>query len=144
PDGANFVYVANLQLYLRNMAEPEARPIAGTMQDINTPFYSPDGRWIGFYAVPEGKLKKIAISGGASVTLSDLDNPYGANWSSEDQILVGQGTKGIARVSANGGKPETIITVKADEFAQSPQLLPGGDAVLFTLAAGAPEDRWDK
>jgi eukaryotic-like serine/threonine-protein kinase len=144
-DGANVVYAANLQLYLRNMAESEAKPVPGTMQDINTPFFSPDGKWIGFYAVPEGKLKKIAVTGGASVTLADLDNVYGVHWYSQDQMLVGQGNKGIVRVSAvESGKPETVVTVKADEFAQSPQLLPGGDGVLFTLASGTDEDRWDK
>src|SRR5262245_8327454 len=58
PDGQNIVYVANRRLYLRAMGDIQARPIQGTDQDINTPFFSPDGRWIGFQAVPEGKLKK--------------------------------------------------------------------------------------
>ncbi len=47
PDGQSIVYVANNQLYLRAMGDIEARPIQGTNQDVNTPFFSPDGKWIG-------------------------------------------------------------------------------------------------
>ncbi len=74
------MYVANNQLYLRKIAEVEAQPIQGTGQDVTTPFFSPDGRWIGFYVLPEGKLKKIAVTGGASVTVADASNPFGASW----------------------------------------------------------------
>jgi hypothetical protein len=144
PDGTNIVYVANLQLYLRNMAEMEARPVPGSAEVVTTPFFSPDGKWIGFYSVTEGKLKKIVTNGGASVTLATVDNPYGAHWFSADVIVVGQGAKGIVRVSANGGNPETLIKVAPDEFAQGPQLLPGGDAIIFSLATGDGNDRWDK
>ena len=144
PDGQSIVYVANNQLYIRGLGELEARPIPGTNQDINTPFFSPDGQWIGFYAVPEAKLKKIAITGGASVTIADVTNPYGATWESDDQILVGQGEQGIVRVSANGGTPETIVKVDVGEFAHGPQMLPDGDHVLFTLAKGAGATRWDQ
>ncbi len=80
PDGESIVYVANNQLYLRTIAEVEAQPIQGTGQDVTTPFFSPDGRWIGFYVLPEGKLKKIAVTGGASVTVADASNPFGASW----------------------------------------------------------------
>ena len=144
PDGSNVVYVANNQLYLKPMADMDAKPIAGTAQDVDTPFFSPDGKWIAFEAVAEGKLKKVAVSGGPVVTLAEIDNPYGAFWASGDQIFVGQGTKGIVRVSANGGKPETVVTVKPGELAQSPQLLPDGDHLLFTLAEGNGDEQWDK
>jgi hypothetical protein len=59
-------------------------------------------------------------------------------------ILVGQGNKGIVRISANGGKPETIVSVKESELAHGPQMLPGGGDVLFTLAPGNSTDQWDK
>ena len=144
PDGSNVVYVANNQLYLKPMADMDAKPIVGTAQDVDTPFFSPDGKWIAFAAVSESKLKKVAVTGGAIVTLAEIDNPYGAFWAAGDQIFVGQGPKGIVRVSANGGKPETVVTVKPGEFAQSPQLLPDGDHLLFTLAAGSSDERWDQ
>ena len=144
PDGQNIAYVADSQLYLRGMGDVEARPIAGTNQDINTPFFSPNGQWIGFQAVPEGKLKKIAITGGASVTIADVTNPFGASWELDDRILVGQGGQGIVRVSANGGTPETIVKVEAGEFAHGPQMLPDGEHVLFTVAKGTGATRWDE
>jgi serine/threonine-protein kinase len=146
PDGSNLVFVSNNQLYLKSMSDLEARPVPGTMQDIDTPFFSPAGDWIGFYAGPEGKLKKIAITGGASVTIAEVSNPYGAVWYSQDSILVGQGSKGIIRVPADGGgKPETVIPAKENEVLQTPQLLPGGDEVLFTVAGtSAGDERWDK
>jgi len=144
PDGANVVYVANQQLYLRRMSDTEAKPIPGTNQDVNTPFFSPDGKWVGFYAVPEAKLKKIAITGGATVTIGDVNNPFGATWYSDDTILLGQGSKGIVRISADGGTPQTIIPAKDDEILHGPQMLPGGDDVLFTVAANTGDDRWDK
>jgi serine/threonine-protein kinase len=129
---------------LKTLSEMEAKPIPGTSQDVLDPFFSPDGRWIGFYVPSERRLKKIAITGGASVTIGDLLPPFGANWHSDDEIVVGQGPGGIVRVSSNGGKPETIITMKPGEEADGPQVLPGGNTVLFTVAAGTSNDRWDK
>jgi len=144
PDGSNLVFVSNQQLYLKPMSDLEAKPIPGTMQDVNTPFFSPYGNWIGFWAA-EGKLKKIAINGGASVEIADVSNPYGATWYSEDSILVGQGSRGIIRVPAGGGgKPETVIPAKENEVLQTPQVLPGGDEVLFTVAGATGDDRWDR
>lgn len=57
-------------------------------------------------------------------------------------IVFGQG-KGIVRVSANGGTPDVLVTVKEGEQAYGPQVLPGGETVLFTLATGTAVDRWD-
>ena len=144
PDGANMIYVANQQLYLKPMAERAAKPIAGTLQDVNTPFFSPDGKWVGYFAVNAEQLKKIAITGGASVTIADISNPFGVNWYSDDLILVGEGAKGIVRVAANGGMPDTIIAAKPGEVLQGPQMLPGGDEVLFTVGGLDGDDRWDK
>jgi serine/threonine-protein kinase len=145
PDGANLVYVANSQLYLRSMADAESRPIQGSNLDVDTPFFSPDGQWVGFHSVAENRIKRIAITGGASVTICDQSQlPYGMSWTPNDEILIGAGQAGILRVPANGGKPETIIPVKPDESAHGPQLLPGSKAILFTLATGTASDRWDK
>src|SRR5262249_4336559 len=122
------------------------RPIAGSESDrgVTTPFFSPDGRWVGFYDAATQKLKKIAITGGPAITICDLtENPFGASWASDDQIFAGQGPKGIVRVSANGGKPQTAVAVETGESAHGPQLLPG-DLLLFTLANGTGSDRWDK
>src|SRR5205823_2157210 len=76
-----------------------------------------------------------------SVTLCAADNPHGISWG-ETGIVFGQGNGGIQRVPENGGKPEVLVAVEKGEFAQSPQVLPGGDTLLFTVAAGV--DQWDK
>src|SRR5262249_46639829 len=122
----------------------EARSIQGTDQDVSTPFFSPDGHWVGFFAFPEGKLKKIAVTGGSAVPIADVSNPFGASWGPDDQILLGQGDQGIVRVSANGGRPETIVKVEKGEVAHGPQMLPDGEHILFTLAKGAGPTAWDQ
>ena len=145
PDGTQIVYTANQRLWLRSMSDVEARPIGGvdgSSPPIN-PVFSPDSRSIAFYSGGDGMLKKIAVTGGAAVTLCPADNPFGMSWT-RDGILFGQGLKGIMRVADAGGKPEVIIRVKAGEVAHGPQLLPDGQTVLFTIATGAGGDRWDK
>src|SRR5262249_12559242 len=135
PDGQNIVYQANRQLYLRPMGDVDARPIEGTNLDAGDPFFSPDGKWIGFYAVSERKLKKIAITGGAAVTISEVEFPYSASWTADDQILLADPQKGILGVSAQGGKPVTLIAAKPDEVMFGAQLLPDRDHLLFTVRA---------
>src|SRR5262249_34074388 len=103
PDGASIVYAANRQLYLRALGDMEARPIQGTAGDADSPFFSPDGRWLAFYAPAARKLKKIAITGGTPITICDANTIFGASWDLDDRIFIGQQDKGILRVSANGG-----------------------------------------
>jgi len=132
PDGNRLVYVANGLLYLREMDQLEAAPIRGTELFPVSPFFSPDGQWVGFWA--GGNLRKVSVTGGAPVTLCQAGAPYGASWGADDTILIGQGSAGILRVSANGGTPEILISVDADERAHGPQMLPDGKTVLFTLS----------
>ena len=147
PDGSQFVYVANYRLYLKPMSEMSSLFIQGTeiAQGVVNPVFSPDSRSIAFYSNADKTLKRIAVSGGAAVTIGAIDIPYGISWEPDNQILIGQGAKGIVRVSASGGKPETVIAVKDGELAHGPSMLPGGNAVVFTLAKGMlGMDRWDK
>ncbi len=60
PDGSQIIYVANQQLYLRNLDEMAARPIQGTDEDPTNPFFSPDGEWVGYWSRSDSQLKKIA------------------------------------------------------------------------------------
>jgi serine/threonine-protein kinase len=141
-DGNNVVYVANNQLYLKAIGEMEAKPILGSNQDVSAPTFSPDGQWIAFTAVAERKLKKIPLAGGASVTLAEMENPFGINWSADDQIFVGQ-RAGIVRLRGGGGKPETVVAAKDGETFDSPQLLPDGH-LLFTLRPKSAGSNWDE
>ena len=144
PDGRHLVYVANNQLYLRSMDELDVRPVAGTNQDITTPFFSPDGQWVAFYSASDSKLKRVAITGGASVTIADSPNPFGASWAPGDQVYVGLGSDGIGRVPSNGGTLEPVITPGENEVMHGPQLLPDGEHLLFTVTRSAGASRWDE
>ena len=133
PDGTHLVYASNDQLYLRDMDQMEAIPIRGTEGAVE-PFFSPDGRTVGFWA--DGQLKKVALTGGPTATLGESVEPFGLSWGPDDAILFGS-TSGVWRVPASGGTPQLIIPQEASGGAlRSPQLLPGGEWVLFTVFPG--------
>ncbi len=148
PDGTQIAYVAysggRTALYLRSMAASETRPIASgdPGNAVLSPVFSPDSRWVAFWSGADQALKKVAVGGGAAVPICPVaDQPFGMSWDTSG-ILFGQG-KGIMRVSANGGTPDVIVTLKEGEQAYGPQMLPGGETVLFTRATGTAVDRWD-
>jgi serine/threonine-protein kinase len=145
PDGSRIVYVANGRLYVRPMSELAAREIPGTNLGAENPAFSPDGQSIVFSARSEGALKRIALSGGAPVTICPAGAVFGLHWAWDGSILFAQeqGARGILRVSAGGGTPKEVVAVKGREQAHGPQLLPDGDHVLFTLATGTGGTRWD-
>ena len=66
-------------------------PIGGTEGLATTnPFFSPDGQWVGFFSARDSQLQKIALAGGAAVTLSDAGEVFGAAWGANDTIVFGQ------------------------------------------------------
>ena len=133
PSGTHLVYALDDQLYLRAMDQREAMPIRGTEGALE-PFFSPDGQWVGFFA--DGQIKRVAVTGGAPVALAPANAPYGPSWSVDDTILFGA-AEGIFRVAGAGGSPELISAAESGEagFAR-PQLLPGGERILFTTVPG--------
>jgi serine/threonine-protein kinase len=139
PDGRQFAYYVNDQLYVRSMSDLVARPIPGTQQPLTTPVFSPDGASIVFGA---GRtLKRIQVEGGTPTTVANLAAPiHGMSWH-DDTILLGHAEGGVWRVAASGGTPEQVIAVAKDEAAESPQMLPDGRSVL---ASGADNLRWER
>ena len=109
-----------------------ATPLAGTA-NARDPFFSPDGQWIGFFA--DGKLKKIAVTGGAAVTLADAGDDRGGTWAEDGSIVfqpAGSGS-GLLRVSSAGGAPTPLTKLGTGEVTHRwPQVLPGDRAVLYT------------
>ena len=94
----------------------------------------------------DNTIKKVAISGGAATTIGPALNPYGMTWG-ENAIVFGQDSpdgRVIMRVSPSGGTPERIVTLKGEEIAHGPQMLPGDETVLFTLGTGTAADRWEE
>ncbi len=125
PNGERFAYVANGQLYVRDLDELAARPVPGTDEDPTTPFFSPDGESIGFWSGTDRQLKRIPVSGSTPVVLCDAANPFGASWGRDDVIVFGQ-TTGVMRVSANGGVPELLVETEPGEQVHGPEVLPDG------------------
>src|SRR4029079_14454666 len=99
PDGSQMVYVANQRLYHRAMSDLDVRPIPGSeaFGAVLNPVFSPDGRSIVFLTFTGGQdatLRKIALTGGASVTLCQIEvNVFGMTWA-DGRIVFGQGSKG--------------------------------------------------
>ena len=143
PDGQRLAYVANAQVFVRSMSNFEASPIKSTAAPIGTlanVVFSPNGRSVAYW---QGKqIKTAEIEGGASATVCAADNPGGMSWSGDFILFVEDG-KGIMRVPSGGGQPELIVPLQKDEMMFRPQMLPGINAVLFTLASVGTGDQWD-
>src|SRR5262249_22991793 len=111
PDGSTIVFSAynedrKSQLYLRKLDTFESSPIAGT-EDGMTPFFSPNGEWLGFVTA-DNQLKKVLLRGGSSL-LTDTAWPIGGSWAEDDNIyFVKSFTSGIYAVPARGGQPRQI------------------------------------
>ena len=146
PDGRHIAFVgANRQgetsLFLRSLDSLETRSLAGTA-DAASPFWSPDGRALGFVA--RGELKAMDVSSGATRTLASPSGRIsGAAWGREGVLLVA--TDGpLLRVPAAGGMPTTAtsLDVTARETAHRfPQFLPDGRHFLYQAIVGPLEVR---
>lgn len=139
PDASNLVLEASGGLYLRPLDGTEWLAIRGAERGMQ-PFFSPDGRWIGFQA--NGKLQKVPIGGGPARILGDAPSLRGASWADDGTITyapINEG--GLFRVSAEGGAAQKLTEPRPLESHRWPQVLPGG-AVLYTRCAhtGRAED----
>jgi serine/threonine-protein kinase len=89
PDGTTMVVAAQAggqpRLFVRKLAELQASPLAGT-DGAASPFFSLKGDWIGYFA--DGKLKKVSVTGGASIPLCDAAIPRGGAWIDDETIRV--------------------------------------------------------
>jgi serine/threonine-protein kinase len=128
------------RLYVRRFDQLEAKPIAGA-EGGSCPVLSPDDRWIGFWM--DGKLMKVPVEGGVAAALCDVPMPFGLSWGVDNQIIFAPGCDfGLSRISAAGGKTETLTTPdrsKEEYSHRLPCCLPGGKGVLFTIMRHA----WD-
>jgi serine/threonine protein kinase len=140
PDGSRLVYRSGSPptLFTRPLNQPKASEIPGT-GGARAPFFSPDGKWIGFFVGP--KLQKVSVDGGAVVAVGEVPGAQSASWGDDDVMYVGAGLKGMLRVAA-GGPPEAVAELAEGEIGhQEPEVLPGGGAVLFTVDRPGPPDR---
>jgi Tol biopolymer transport system component len=146
PDGRTVVYVGQslpdtrLRLYLRTLDSMAVNAMQGT-EGAHQPFFSPDGRWIGYFGNAGDdqtvySLRKVQVGGGSPVTI--LNRVNGGVWSNgawlpDGTIVFAAPSQGLLRVSADGGTPQTVTTLNTaggERWHSNPALLPGG-ALLF-------------
>jgi serine/threonine protein kinase len=137
PDGSQLVYSTEKGLYLRSMKNMDSKLLPGT-EGSTRPFFSPNGKWVGFFSSTDSRLKKIAIGSGPPVPLAEVGIFGSFDWGADGNIRYGGLGSGIMAVSADGGTPEQVIKPAGDETIGHPQILPDGDSVLLTRASPQP------
>jgi serine/threonine-protein kinase len=153
PDGSRIVYMqlpsqSRFGLMLQRLDQFDPMPLPGTAYGMS-PFFSPDGKWVGYYDQHAGELRKIAVEGGSPVTICKVATPVSeASWAVDDTVVfaTARGTPysaaGLTRVSANGGAFEVLTTPDTRQPGTShqfPSVLPGGRGVLFTIVTDGRE-----
>jgi Tol biopolymer transport system component len=160
PDGGTLAFSAidagsgQAMIYVRPFAEAQARPLAGT-EGGTSPFFSPDGMAIAFFA--EGRLKRVPSAGGPTVAIADTSSSRGfiadtsssrgGVWSPDGSILYSpEYTSGLWRVPAAGGAPEQVVALdaeKGDRTYRWPDVVDGGRAVLYTAGSLDSPNNYD-
>jgi serine/threonine-protein kinase len=140
PDGTQIVYhvfePAGGRLYVRNIGSLAGQPIPGTEGALD-PFFSPDGRWLAFFASKE--LKRLSLAGGDASELADMssfqNDSWGAAWSPDGNIYVSY-SDGIYRLPETGGTWEKMLSGQSDKQAGiflRPQTLPNKKVLLLAV-----------
>jgi serine/threonine-protein kinase len=145
PDASRLVYTGGMagesKLYLRRMDRLETSPLPGTDGAVS-PFFSPDGQSVGFFA--SGKLKTIGVDGSRPVELCDAQNPAGASWGRDGMIYFAENfvsgspaNRGLMRIHDSGGVAELFTHSESDPKVIGhvfPCALPDGKSLVFSLA----------
>jgi Tol biopolymer transport system component len=125
------------ELVVRKLDQLTPTPLPETAGG-RSPFFSPDGRWIGFFS--GGALKKVSSDGGPPVTLCHVPHILGASWGDDGFIYFAPPAAEIQRVPEDGGTPKVVVQASSGEAAGGfrwPQILPGGKTLLFTRASAS-------
>jgi Tol biopolymer transport system component len=146
PDGLRLAFAATdasgkTLLWIRPLDSINAQPLSGT-EEATLPFWSPDSRFIGFFA--GGRLKKIEVTGGPAQTLCNATVPRGATWNRDGLIIFEPApVEPLYRISAAGGEPTPLTTLDSSRGETShrwPYFLPDGRHFLYSVFGG-PESQ---
>jgi eukaryotic-like serine/threonine-protein kinase len=144
PQGDKIAFVAHSvnekSLWVRSLQNDNAQELQGTSGAMH-PFWSPDGRFIGFFA--DGKLRKIAVTGGPVSVLADSANPRGGSWGADDVIVFTPDFQaGLSKVSAQAGTPTpaTVLDKRKHTTHRWPWFLPDGKHFIFLATNHAGGD----
>jgi hypothetical protein len=146
-DGRRLVFATGADgLFVRDLADPSPRAIAGTAGAM-APIFSPDGEWVGFVA--DGRLKKVAVTGGSPIVICELTDSFrGLAWSPDGTIVIGMVNTTLMRVAAEGAgppQPLSALDPALDETSHRwPHVLPGGRAVVFAAGPSITATYWNE
>jgi len=153
PDGRRLVAEMDTDdgsmLYQRMLVGRGWQVIPGT-QGAYAPFFSPDGKWLGFASSQDRTIKRVPVDGGPAQVIVRVGKPIeGASWGPDNSVVFstvesasGNKWPSLLRVSADGGVPERLTALDSSlgEVAhRDPHYLPSGKAVLFTAVNGLLE-----
>jgi Tol biopolymer transport system component len=142
PDGRWLAYVflpenGPSSLWLHPFETGTARELPGT-ENADEPFWSPDGRFVAFFA--SGELRRIEVASGAVQSVCPVADPRGGTWGSRGDILFATGAaSGLRRVRAAGGPVEVLTTVdsaRGEQGHKFPWFLPDGRHYVFSILGG--------
>jgi len=129
------------RLFSRVISSVTARALDGTAGGA-APFFSPDERWIGFFA--DGKLKKVLVQGGPPIVIADAPYPGGGAWMADGRIVFAASVAGgLLRVNEGGGAVETLTepSVASGEVRHVyPVATPSGKTLTFIAVTSAVTD----
>ena len=155
PDGRYVAFTGSdatrTRLLIRSLAAEDPVTIEGS-DDARQPFWSPDSRWVGFFA--RGRVMKVSVAGGAPVAVDDerqagtgrQRTERGGAWSSNGLILYGANFNppSLFAVSSAGGVPvtaTTLIGARAENAHRFPSFLPDGKQFLYQIRGSTAEGR---
>ncbi len=132
PDGSRLALVRPDGIWLREMGAEAIIPVGGTEKG-GFPFFSPDGRELIFHR--DAALRRVTIAGGMPTPLTTTRGPRGGHWA-ESGFYFGRSSQGIFRHTIGEDGLELLVQSDAGEAVRDPQLLPGGEWLIYTLGAG--------
>jgi eukaryotic-like serine/threonine-protein kinase len=138
PDGRTVAFLADdatgtRRVYVRSLDDPTPRALPGT-DAAYEPCFSPDGRWIAFWAA--GKVQRVALDGGLPLTVGETSQVFGMTWPKSD-LIVAIRERELAGIAPQGGPWKTIApvdTAQGEQQQLNPVALPDGDHILYSSA----------
>jgi serine/threonine-protein kinase len=147
PDGTCLAYVGRTggitKLFLRKFTQIEPHAMPGT-DGATTPFFSPDGKWIGFFAC--GKLKRVSATAGTPIDLCHAPDGRGAAWGAEGIVFAPSPAGALWKIDPAGGSLSQVTVLDPDRREVThrwPEVLPDGKSVVFTVGLAGASDYED-
>jgi eukaryotic-like serine/threonine-protein kinase len=149
PGGTYVAFVAmdksgTKRIWVRALSEPAAKQLGGSEGGIY-PFWSPDEKWVGFFA--DGKLKKAPVNGGPVMALTDAPRPRGGTWNEDGMIIFAPATQSsLFEIPSTGGitRQITKVAMGVHTTHRWPLWLPGGKKFLYLATSHEHEGASDR